>query len=653
MFSTIGVNNPKHRTGSLGSKSTFEDPLPVSTAGEALQQGTIITDATTKVQPASRDHAELSKAQPPGRRTSTQSPSEDRKALRGAFANDRFFGQSHYLNSVYQFPRVYDFIFKLEADTTGDAHSKYQTCKRLAKMNHNTRPLHQIKLRDHIPPRNIAETLVYAFVRTFESVFRILHVPTFLHECNNYFTTPETASDEFMITLMLVMSIGIGLCPEITGWTARAWIQSAQTWLGPPTEKSRVNIPGVQNYCLLLLAKQINNVEVDFICISVAALLQLAMQTGLHIDPSLLPGLSFFDQEIRRRLWATVLEITIQSTMDSGGLPLIPIEEIDYQPPLNLADEQFDQDTQTAPSPSPPEVFTRTSTQIALMQSFELRLKIAWLVNSLRRECPYERALQLSAELSSYYQENTLRPETDAVPEHVLQSLTFSMRLFELLMLRFLLALHQPFIIKARKDPTFYFSRKVSLEVSLSLLTRTFLSGNPGPGEKDYCRLALIGTGMFFNVTGQAAITVCEDVIGQLEEGGSPIMSVFSSISYHNLRTVIEEYNSLLSARLRTNETTVRGYLMFVGLLAHIDALQSGMDVQQEIDHALTDALDHCYRALTARGDESRDQRLDLSQPPNPQRREILPALDDLPTWIESDEMVGKDCAILIVRFGY
>jgi hypothetical protein len=202
-----------------------------------------------------------------------------------------------------QFPKVYGGIFALKADPISDSHSKYQMCNKLAKARKDPqRPFRLSDYAQYIPPRYITERLVAAYFRTFESVFRIMHEPTFLSQCSNYFADPSTAGDEFLVTLMLVMAIGIGFSPDIAGWSALSWIESAQAWLGPPTKKCHATIAGVQISCLLLLARQSNNVDSDGVGVSTGSLLQLAMQTGLHIDPLLLPGLSFFDQEIRRRL---------------------------------------------------------------------------------------------------------------------------------------------------------------------------------------------------------------------------------------------------------------------------------------------------------------------------------------------------------------
>ncbi|OAA77120.1 Transcription factor [Akanthomyces lecanii RCEF 1005] len=523
--------------------------------------------------------------------------------LRGVFAYNRFFGQSHYLNSVYQFPDIYRHIFQLEQDRSGTAYAKLALCKELAKPGQEDEVVGNASsnLASLAPPQHIAEKLVHAYLRTFESVFRILHVPTFLEDCSDYFANPEFATDEFLVTLLLVGAIGIGFCPELTLWSARPWIHAAQAWLTPFIQQSGNGISAIQVSCLLLLAKQTNDLGSQDIDVQVGAVLHLAVQTGLHIDPLLLPGTNFYDQEMRRRLWATVLELKLQSAMDSGDMPMLSMEDTGCTPPLNLRDESFNEDTQTPPIPEPLEVFTRCSVQIALVSSFSLRLKIAKAVNNVHRECPYDCVKDLTSRFTSFYQSYIAKLQSRTVSGHVLATFNFSMRLLELLVLRFLAALHQPYTIKTKNDPTLYFSRKVVLEASLSLLARISTSNRDIPGEIDYSRLAATGSGMFFNATSQAAIAVCEDLIGQLEESGLPITSAFSSVSKSKLLSVIHDFQALLTLRLRTNESSVRGYLLFAGLVAKANALESRRNVQQAISNALNDGLDHCCQILKMR----------------------------------------------------
>ena len=177
------------------------------------------------------------------------------------------------------------------------------------------------------------------------------------------------------------MAIGIGFSPDQNEPTslrssASQWIYTAQSWLSSPIEKSRINVSGLQIHFLLLLARQMNAVGGDLIWISAGSLLTTAMHMGLHIDPSHSPKISFFDAEIRRRLWASVLEIVVQSSMDAGGLPLITSGDIGCEPPSNIDDVQMEEGSKVAPAPKPMEQFTQSSIQVALMRSLPDRKSV-------------------------------------------------------------------------------------------------------------------------------------------------------------------------------------------------------------------------------------------------------------------------------------
>ena len=75
-------------------------------------------------------------------------------------------------------------------------------------------------------------------------------------------------SNGFVVKLALVLSIGICVHHDAEGdlrSSVRQWIYAGQSWLSAPFEKSRLNINGLQIYCLLLLARQVNGIESDLV----------------------------------------------------------------------------------------------------------------------------------------------------------------------------------------------------------------------------------------------------------------------------------------------------------------------------------------------------------------------------------------------------
>lgn len=66
----------------------------------------------------------------------------------------------------------------------------------------------------------------------------------------------------------MVLSIGASLYPESDSKlrsSVHQWIYAAQSWFSSPFEKSRLNLSGLQVFCLLLIARQVSAVESDLV----------------------------------------------------------------------------------------------------------------------------------------------------------------------------------------------------------------------------------------------------------------------------------------------------------------------------------------------------------------------------------------------------
>lgn len=198
----------------------------------------------------------------------------------------------------------------------------------------------------NIPPREIADQLVEGYLRTTETVFRILHVPSFRKDYEAFWSSPDSVDMCFMMQLQLVMAIGCTLYDEhyTMRKSAIQWVYEAKCWLISPLPKLRLTLSGLQVMILLCIAEQTAAVGPDLVWIPVGQLMRTAMYMGLHRDPERLPKMNKFRSEMRRRLWNTILEIALQSSMDSGGPPLISLQEYDTCAPTNCDDSQLTDD---------------------------------------------------------------------------------------------------------------------------------------------------------------------------------------------------------------------------------------------------------------------------------------------------------------------
>ena len=145
--------------------------------------------------------------------------------------------------------------------------------------------------QDILPAKVFADEMASLYLSRFESVYRILHVPTFRAEYERYWADPKQADNGLTATIQLVVAIGSSTCSTAGEegdfrTVARQWVHSAQNWISAPLQKSKVTVSGVQLQCLLILARQVLNVGGDLVWISMGNVVRTAMQVGLHRDPS-------------------------------------------------------------------------------------------------------------------------------------------------------------------------------------------------------------------------------------------------------------------------------------------------------------------------------------------------------------------------------
>ena len=411
--------------------------------------------------------------------------------------------------------------------------------------------------------------------------------------------------------LLLVMSIGScfrqdPVESDFPRSSALQWIHATQSWLGAPSQKSRINLTGLQIHCLLLVSRQINGLGADLVWISAGSLLCTAMHMGLHRDPSNFPRVSFLHTELRRRLWATVMEIYLQSSMDAGGTPTISTGDSDCRIPSNLDDVSLIDAGNYPNGISTPSLstFTQSSLQVALARSLPIRLKIAKSINGCGLGFSYEETIRVSAELSSIMRANSL--EFASLKTSSGKTMAFHIKVLDLLVHRFLLGLHHAFLVRSYSNPTYYFSRKISLDCALEILcplsARHLAHSQQQQGASfDYIRLVTKGSGPFRNVPLQAGIIIASELIKQLKEDSSSFASTIISRSRRELQSTIEDYLELLGNRIRAGETNVKGFVMFSCVLAQIKAIQSGVSVEDKIFEASVDGLKVCYEDLKAR----------------------------------------------------
>ncbi|KAJ4011307.1 hypothetical protein NW752_007156 [Fusarium irregulare] len=610
--------DPNQRQSPASSSARRQSSsVPSSTVGSNSESSTVDALAA-RVKELEQKLAETCYITKPERDRIEEPDDEDQNPapMKGTVSKTRFFGQSHWMNGVDMFPSVLDVLKSAELQNK-QPNMGFTKCKNLARIIKANRhkPVSTDKLGQTIPERGLVDQLVNAYFDTFEGAIRILHRPTFRTEYERYWQNPEAASQVFVMQMQLCMAIGATLHDDVFSLrpAAMQWVHEVQIWLMLPPEKSRMTIAGIQIMCMMSIAKGCCAVGQDLTWVSTGSLVRQAMYMGLHRDPKHLGNMSVYRSEMRRRLWATILELNLQSSYDAGGPPLLSSKHYDTKLPANLNDDQLtdepDADRQPA---SNPETLTDMSVQLALQKSYALRLVIIRHVNEFRANDSYSETLRLNSELTKSCRSLTENLAALAQAQRHQPRIIFTQfhsALVQMFTYRCFLSLHQPLVARSNDDPTYYYSRKVCLDSSLKLAQICSLStpryGPYPPGGSidpttSLNRLITNGAGVFRVIPLQTLFSVGLEFIKKSEEqrdslGGLPAMG------YGELRSVLEAAQAWYERRLLAGETNVKGYCFVGAALALADALELGLsreDTDQTIIEVGASTSNKSYELL-------------------------------------------------------
>ncbi|KAJ5895286.1 hypothetical protein N7495_006977 [Penicillium taxi] len=485
-------------------------------------------------------------------------------------------------------------------EVISEAGNFLRKCKNRAKamkIGRPTRGLPSPDLGFLVPSREMSDVMATLYVESFEPTLRLLHIPTFWAEYQKFWGNPDGAPQSTRLKILLV--VGIGSCLYDHGDRAAAlcnielvhqWIYSAQTWLSGPLEKDRLDISGLQVYCLAILARQVFSIGGDMIWISTGSLVHTAMQIGLHRDPKHLPEMPVMEAELRRRLWYTVLELVIQSSLDSWMPPRISFDEFDTEPPSNFNDDQLHEST-IDPQPHPKNIFTATSVQIALIESMPTRLRIVQALNGLKSDVSYELALELTSDLLDCLQIRGSLVKGGG------GSSAFHRNFFDYLVRRFMIPLHYSFSNQARTNPLYHYSLKVSLDAALAIVS-------PEVDDR-FSRLMATGGGLFREGIRCATSAISLELLAHVETqrlNGT----LHRTVQYREfLKQTVFDLIGMSEERIRQGETNVKNHMFLRMILAQAVAVEMEAPVELQVALAARESLELCNDLLKTREDTS------------------------------------------------
>lgn len=247
----------------------------------------------------------------------------------------------------------------------------------------------------------------------FEHHYRIFHKSTFSRTLENFTSCPEEMRAEsfprFIPQLLLVLLLGSSLDDsdsfvQETAASIRApqcIIDIVEAWLEKKPWKARTERSYFRTQCLLLLAQQIHQAPKQKLANYSGSLVRSAMLAGLHQDPSQFQSMSIFQGEMRRKLWATIVELDLQVSTFCGCPSMARKENYNVQVPSNMDDFELVEDMKALTS-HPTHVLTQASCQIALARSLPSRLEALELTQNINTDKDYSQALKLGKRIELF-----------------------------------------------------------------------------------------------------------------------------------------------------------------------------------------------------------------------------------------------------------
>ncbi|TVY82879.1 Transcription factor lepE [Lachnellula suecica] len=527
-------------------------------------------------------------------------------ASSGFFYKGRFLGPSHWINYAYQSSDIVALIQQHGSNTSTYGWWTFSRCKVIRKAINGRDSItdpQRTSLKSIVPAKVVSDQLVQAYLRTTQAVLPILHVASFLHDYSNYWSPSISSCQSFTATLLLVLGIGSSFVSKELGLsrvTTTRWVKTASDWLLSSKQEMKLSLDGLRLQCLLLLAEKINGLSLCPPWLCSGSLYRAAMDAGLHVTGKD----NGYNQKSgsERRLWATIIELDLQTSMDWGSGPTVSVEDsnsflpfnVEETPPRNDEVNTHRDESFAASKPKPINQFTQSSLQILLAKTQPVRLKIARFLNNKGPGYSFDATLALSAQLLGEFKtcfdlitgyRTANEPPT---PFHI--------QLFDLLVRRFVLSLHHPFALKAMSDPRYAYSRQICIDTSMALLAH--LSQNH---DCDSRQLQLRGRGVFIEVYWQSCLYLMGEITNQIDTDTCFLSTTRRSDSARSeMKETIENFNELAVSRIAEGELNIKRYILACCLLAQVEAKQETGIVHTSVSRALESSLETCGMLLQA-----------------------------------------------------
>ena len=227
------------------------------------------------------------------------------------------------------------------------------------------------------------------------------------------------------------------------------------------------------------------------------------MSAGMHREPSILGRkITFFDQEMRRRIWLSAVEWEVQASVSRGMPSSMAAYPFDCAAPMNLDDKSFNETTVHPPRPKHSSELSDTSFLHISSRSLRLRIQLASLVNDPTAHVEYEEVLRYEEKIKEELDAIPSWQDTDGGDSQRRSNNALSSVLLDVQLRQYLIWLHFPYASKNGFDSKTNYSRTACFNNAAFILNL-----HASNMEKAMFSLCLLRSDGYL-----AALTLCHNV---------------------------------------------------------------------------------------------------------------------------------------------
>ncbi|EAW15208.1 putative C6 transcription factor [Aspergillus clavatus NRRL 1] len=343
------------------------------------------------------------------------------------------------------------------------------------------KPTSRAEIMSSFPSRYTTDMLIARYFNCYDPATHILHGPTFQAQYHKHWEDPSQTCIVWVGMLFAMMRLAMlsyhregDEPPEFRGKS----MDMAGTFRNLVAQC--LTLADYTKPYPYLIETLIFHLHGDFrqsreadisVWVLVGVIARLALRMGYHRDSKMFPNITPFQGEMRRRVWTFVRQSDLLFSFQVGLPSMIRTVDSDTELPRNLYDDDFSEDCKELPPPRPSNEPTPISYLIAKARLTYVFGRVSEMTSSVQSGS-YDNVMELDAEL---------RQARDMIPEHLIIRPMEECQLdpSNLIISRFAImsvyhkaqcVLHRPYIVRARDNSRFTYSRKTCIDSAMELL---------------------------------------------------------------------------------------------------------------------------------------------------------------------------------------